>query len=223
VHYTLLRLFAGLIFKVFWRPVVEGSEHVPATGPVIIASNHLSFIDSIVIPLAVPHRRVTFLAKAEYFSGGGPLGWPRRAFFKNFGAVPVHRGSQSDARDAMDATLQALHRGWACCVYPEGTRSRDGRLYRGRTGIGYLAFAADASVVPAGLVGTDRMQPVGTRIPRPAKVRIAFAPPVRPRDYADVPNPGLARRRLTDDVMDAVAELTGQERAAGYNALPTEV
>lgn len=223
MHYTLLRLFAGLLFTLGWRPVITGSEHVPATGPVIIASNHLSFIDSIVIPLAVPHRRVTFLAKAEYFSGGGLRGWPRRAFFKNFGAVPVRRGSQADARAAMEATLAVLQRGWACCVYPEGTRSRDGRLYRGRTGIGYLAFAADAPVVPAGLVGTDRMQPVGSRRLRPAKVRIAFAPPVRPQDYADVANPGLARRRLTDDVMDAIAALSGQERAEGYNILPTEV
>ena len=223
MHYTLLRLFAGVVFRLIWRPVVEGREHVPATGPVIIASNHLSFVDSIVIPLAVPHRRVTFLAKAEYFTGGGLLGWPRRAFFKGFGAVPLQRGSQADARAAMDATLDALTRGWACCVYPEGTRSRDGRLYRGRTGIGFLAFAADAPVVPAGLVGTDRMQPVGSRIPRPARVRISFAPPVRPGDYADVTNPGLARRRLTDDVMDAVAQLSGQQRADGYNTLPTEI
>lgn len=223
MHYTLLRLFAGLLFTLGWRPVITGSEHVPATGPVIIASNHLSFIDSIVIPLAVPHRRVTFLAKAEYFIGGGLRGWPRRTFFKGFGAVPVRRGSQADARAAMEATLTVLQRGWACCVYPEGTRSRDGRLYRGRTGIGYLAFAADSPVVPAGLVGTDEMQPVGSRFPRRAKVRIAFAPPVRPQDYAGVANPGLARRRLTDDVMDAIAALSGQERAEGYNILPTEV
>ena len=223
MHYTLLRLFAGLLFKAGWRPVITGSEHVPATGPVIIASNHLSFIDSIVIPLAVPHRRVTFLAKAEYFTGGGLRGWPRRAFFSGFGAVPVRRGSQADARAAMEATLTVLKRGWACCVYPEGTRSRDGRLYRGRTGIGYLAFAADAPVVPAGLLGTDAMQPVGSRLPRPAKVRIAFAPAIRPQDYADLKNPGLARRRLTDDVMEAIAELSGQQRAEGYNTLPTEV
>lgn len=223
MHYTLLRLLAGLLFKIGWRPVISGSEHVPETGPVIIASNHLSFVDSIVIPLAVPHRRVTFLAKEEYFTGGGLLGWPRRAFFRGFGAVPVQRGSQADARAAMDATLAALQRGWACCIYPEGTRSRDGRLYRGRTGIGYLAFAAGAPVVPAGLVGTDAMQPVGSRLPRPARVRISFGPAVRPQDYAAIANPGLARRRLTDEVMDAIAGLSGQERAEGYNALPTEI
>lgn len=220
--YRVLHLVLGWAFRWFWRPVIEGREHLPATGPLLIAANHLSFIDSIVIPLAVPHRRVTFLAKAEYFTGGGLLGWPRRMFFTGFGAIPIQRGSQADARDAMLATLDVLRTGLACCVYPEGTRSRDGRLYRGRTGIGFLAFAANAPVVPTGLVGTNRMQPVGARLLRRARVSITFAPAVRPQDYTDVASPGLARRRLTDDVMDAIAKITGQERVAEYNTLPPD-
>lgn len=218
--YAVLRRLLGLAFRLVWRPVVEGSEQVPATGPVILASNHLSFIDSIVIPLAVPHRRVTFLAKAEYFTGGGLAGLPRRVFFRVMGAVPVQRTDQPDAEAALRAALQALQGGLAFGVYPEGTRSRDGRLYRGRTGIGWLALTSGAPVVPVGLTGTDRVQPVGARLPRVARVRIRFGPPVHPSSYDDVRPVAKARRRLTDDVMDEVARLSGQERADEYNAPP---
>jgi 1-acyl-sn-glycerol-3-phosphate acyltransferase len=222
VLYTVIRVAVGLVFRVVWRPVVEGSERVPADGPVIVASNHLSFIDSIVLPLAVPHRRVTFLAKSDYFEGGGLLGLPRRVFFRTMGAVPVRRGEQGEAQAALETALEVLGRGWAVGVYPEGTRSRDGRLYRGRTGIGWLALAAGAPVVPVGLRGTDHVQPVGARFPRVRRVTVRFGDPIDPRDYADVEPAALARRRITDDVMSAVGELSGQERVAAYNARPPD-
>ena len=215
--YVVIRTVLGALFRVVWRPLIEGAEHVPAEGAVIVASNHLSFIDSIIIPLAVPHRRVTFLAKSEYFTGGGLLGLPRRTFFRGMGAVPIDREERKDAQAALDRALEVLARGWAFGVYPEGTRSRDGRLYRGRTGIGWLALEAGVPVVPVGLTGTDRVQPVGARFPRVRRVHVRFGEPIRPEAYAGGA-PAQARRRLTDDVMDAIAALSGQERAAGYNA-----
>jgi len=221
VVYVVLRTVLGVLFRLLWRPEIEGVEHVPDAGAVIVASNHLSFIDSIVIPLAVPHRRVTFLAKSEYFTGGGLLGLPRRTFFRGMGAVPIDRGERKDAQAALDTALEVLHRGWAFGVYPEGTRSRDGRLYRGRTGIGWLALSADVCVVPVGLTGTDQVQPVGARFPRVGRVRVRFGAPIRPEAYAGL-SPAQARRRLTDDVMDAVAALSGQERAGDYNGHPVD-
>lgn len=218
--YTVLRRLLGAVFHLMWRPVVEGVEHVPITGPVILASNHLSFIDSIVIPLAVPHRRVTFLAKAEYFTGGGLPGLPRRFFFRTMGAVPLQRGEQTEAEAALRRAVEVLGGGLALGIYPEGTRSRDGRLYRGRTGAGWVALASGAAVVPVGLSGTDRVQPVGARFPRPAPVRIRFGAPLLPSSYAGL-RPALARRALTDDVMDEIARLSGQERSPDYNSPPT--
>jgi 1-acyl-sn-glycerol-3-phosphate acyltransferase len=213
--YVLTRAVCLALFKVLWRPVVVGRENIPPDGPLILASNHLSFIDSIVIPLAVP-RRVVFLAKAEYWEGRSLASLPRRLFFRTFDAVPVQREQQRDAQASLDLARQVLARGDAFGIYPEGTRSRDGRLYRGRTGVGWLSMAAGAPVVPVGLVGTDRVQPIGATVPRVHRVRIAFGPPVRPEDYADLP-PGRARREITDAVMESVAALSGQPRAEGYN------
>ncbi|HEX7187929.1 MAG TPA: lysophospholipid acyltransferase family protein [Actinomycetes bacterium] len=214
--YVLTRAVCLALFKVLWRPVIVGREHIPPTGPVILASNHLSFIDSIVIPLAVSGRRVVFLAKSEYWEGRSLASLPRRLFFRTFDAVPVQREQQRDAQASLDLARGVLARGDAFGIYPEGTRSRDGRLYRGRTGVGWLSLAAGAPVVPVGLVGTDRVQPIGSTMPRIHRVRISFGAPVRPQDYADLP-PGRARREITDAVMGSIAELSGQPRADGYN------
>ena len=215
MFYVIARFVIRPLLWVLLRPRVTGRENVPLTGPVILASNHLSFIDSIVIPLSVS-RRVVFLAKAEYWEGRSLASLPRRLFFRTFDAVPVQREQQRDAQASLDLARQVLARGDAFGIYPEGTRSRDGRLYRGRTGVGWLSMAAGAPVVPVGLVGTDRVQPIGATVPRVHRVRISFGPPVRPEDYADLP-PGRARREITDAVMESVAALTGQPRADGYN------
>jgi 1-acyl-sn-glycerol-3-phosphate acyltransferase len=214
--YRVSRRVVLTVFQLLWRPVVEGRERIPADGLLIVASNHLSFIDSIVIPLAVP-RKVVFLAKAEYWEGRSPATWPRRLFFAAFEAVPVQREQQQDAQASLDLARGVVERGDAFGIYPEGTRSRDGRLYRGRTGVGWLALATGARVVPVGVVGTDRMQPIGVTVPRVHRgVAIRFGDPVDPADYAHLP-PGRARREITDAVMDRVAALSGQPRADGYN------
>ncbi|NHC47219.1 lysophospholipid acyltransferase family protein [Motilibacter aurantiacus] len=219
--YFILRRLLGVLLRTFWRPVVEGREHIPREGRVIVASNHLSFIDSILLPLVVTERRITFLAKSEYFTDRSLRNLPSRWFFTAMGAVPVPRGEARAAQASLDTALEILKREEAFGIYPEGTRSRDGRLYRGRVGVAWLAFAADAPVLPVGLIGTDKVQPVGARFPRIARVTVRFAPPIQPKEYAATA-PGLARRQLTDDVIDAIGRLTGQERAPGYNELPAE-
>src|SRR3954451_4362276 len=190
--YRVTRRVVLTVFWLFWRPRIEGRELIPSTGLLIVASNHLSFIDSIVIPVTVP-RKVVFLAKAEYWEGRSPAAWPRRLFFKAFEAVTVQREQQQYTQASLDLAGGVLERGDAFGIYPEGSRSRDGRLYRGRTGVGWLAVAAGAKVVPVGLVGTDRMQPIGSHIPRPCRgVRVSFGEPVDPADFAHLP-PGRAR------------------------------
>jgi 1-acyl-sn-glycerol-3-phosphate acyltransferase len=206
--------------KLLYRPAIVGTGNVPLTGGVILASNHLSFIDSFAIPIAAP-RPVSFLAKAEYFTGTGLSGAIRRGFFEGSNAIPVDRHSSRAAQDSLDAALAVLREGRAFGIYPEGTRSRDGRLYKGRTGVAWLALTAQVPVVPVGLVGTDRVQPVGASFPRLAKVRVSFGRPISPSRFADL-HAGRARRLLTDEVMDAIAALSGQERADTYNELPPE-
>ncbi|NHA67893.1 1-acyl-sn-glycerol-3-phosphate acyltransferase [Phycicoccus sp. CMS6Z-2] len=203
-----------------WRPTVTGRENVPREGGVILASNHLSFIDSFAIPIVAP-RPVSFLAKSDYFTGTGLGGAVRRGFFEAIESIPVDRHSSRAAQESLDAALEVLRAGRAFGIYPEGTRSRDGRLYKGRAGVAWLALTAGVPVVPVGLVGTDRVQPVGSSFPRPATVRVSFGTPIRPEPYADEPA-GKARRLLTDEVMDAIAGLTGQERADTHNELPPE-
>lgn len=193
---------------------VEGREHLPATGAVILASNHLSFIDSVVIRLAAP-RRVSFLAKAEYFTGRGLRGAVVRWFFTAAGSVPVPRGSHRAAQASLDTARGVLDAGNVFGIYPEGTRSLDGRLYRGRTGVGWLALTTGAPVVPVALEGTERLQPVGKRLPRPHRVTVRFGPPL---SFTGDPASARARRAVTDEVMAAICGLSGQERADRFAA-----
>ena len=202
-----------------YRPTIIGKDNVPKTGGVLLASNHLSFIDSFAIPLASP-RRVHFLAKSDYFTGTGVGGAFRRELFTAMGAIPVDRNSASAAQESLDSALEVLRDGLAFGIYPEGTRSRDGRLYRGKTGVAWLSLTAGVPVVPVGLIGTQDIQPVGASFPRLAKVTVKFGEPIHPESYAGLPA-GKARRQLTDDVMTAIQGLTGQELAGSYNDVPS--
>lgn len=219
--YRVLRTVVPPVAKVVWRPTVTGLHHVPATGGVLLASNHLSFADSLVIPVVVP-RKVVFLAKADYFTGTGVRGALSRAWFGGLGMLPVDRDDPQAALASLDTALEVLERGEAFGVYPEGTRSRDGRLYRGRTGVAHLALTAGVPIVPVGLVGTEKLQPVGARFPRVVPVTVAFGPAIDPRGRYDGVPLGKARRLLTDEVMAAIQGLSGQERAGVYNERPAD-
>ena len=210
-------ILAPLVRLVF-RAKVVGKKNVPLTGPVILASNHLSFIDSVVITLLAP-RTVSFLAKDSYFTGTGFKGWLSRSFFRSIGAIPVTRGVGQAAQDALDSGLELLDDGKAFAIYPEGTRSLDGRLYRGRTGVAWLALKSGTPVVPVGLHGTNKVQPPGSNSIRVAKITITFGEPLDLSHHGKA-DQGRARRHATDEVMDHIAQLTGQERADEYNEPP---
>lgn len=210
------------LVRTIWRPDVRGLANVPQTGPVILASNHLSFADSVVIPVVVP-RKVVFLAKADYFTGTGVKGALTRAWFEGIGMLPVDRDDTKAALDSLDTALDVLGRGEAFGIYPEGTRSRDGRLYRGRTGVAHLALTASCPVVPVGLKGTQNLQPVGARLPRLAKVTVAFGEPIDFRGRFEGAPPGRARREATDEIMAAIQALSGQRAAGVYNDRPPDL
>jgi 1-acyl-sn-glycerol-3-phosphate acyltransferase len=174
-----------------------------------------------VIPFVVP-RRVAFLAKRDYFTGTGVKGALVRAWFEGIGMVPVDRDDTKSALDSLNVALDVLANGDAFGIYPEGARSRDGRLYRGRTGVAHLALTSGAPVVPVGLIGTDRMQPIGARVPRLVRVTLRFGPPLDFRGRLDGVPPGRARREVTDEIMTAIQALSGQEPAGEYNERNTE-
>lgn len=214
--YRIVHGVVGVLARLLWRPEVSGLENIPRTGGLILASNHLSFADSVVIPLVVP-RKVAFLAKSDYFTGRGVKGALSRAWFEGLGMLPVDRDDSRSALASLDTALVVLRRGEAFGVYPEGTRSRDGRIYRGRTGVAHLALTAGVPVVPVGLRGTDHLQPVGARFPRLARLEVSFGKPIHfTGRYHGIP-PGRARREATDEIMSAIQRLSGQEAAGGYN------
>lgn len=212
VTYRVLRLALSLLAYVLLRPQVTGLHNVPRRGPVILASNHLSFIDSLIIPLVVP-RHVTFIAKAEYFTGTGIKGRVSRWFFTTMGNIPVDRQDPRAGQRSLEDALVVLRRGGAFGIYPEGTRSRDGKLHPGHTGVAWLALAGQAPVVPVALRGTDKVQPVGKRLPRPYRgVQVHFGAPIDPsRQLTTGARPAQVRRELTDQVMASIHRMSGQE------------
>jgi 1-acyl-sn-glycerol-3-phosphate acyltransferase len=216
VFYGVLHRIVPPMLRAIWRPRVSGRDRVPRTGPLILASNHQSFIDSVVIPAVAP-RPVGFLAKSDYFEGRGIRGWLVKTWFEIVGALPVDRDDSRSAIASLDTALGVLAEGGAFGIYPEGTRSRDGRLYRGRTGVAQLALTSGAPIIPVGLIDTDRLQPVGSNRPRLVRVTVKFGEPIDVRGRYDGVPPGKARRAITDQVMAEIQRLTGQEEAGVYN------
>jgi 1-acyl-sn-glycerol-3-phosphate acyltransferase len=216
VIYSVLHTVVPPVAKTVWRPTVVGLENVPRAGPVILASNHVSFADSLVIPIIVP-RKVVFLTKSDYFTGTGFKGTMSRLWFEGLGMLPVDRDDSKAAIASLDTALQVLGRGEAFGIYPEGTRSRDGRLYRGRTGVAHLALTAGAPVVPVGLTGTEKLQPVGARLPKIVRVTVTFGTPIQVAGRFEGVPLGRARREVTDEIMTAIQVITGQEESGIYN------
>lgn len=214
--YRALRVVVRPTALAIYRPDVVGTENVPAEGPVILASNHLSFADSVVIPLTAP-RQVAFLAKDDYWTGKGIKGFASRHFFNAIGSIPVDRDDPRAAQLSLDLALAHLKEGGAFGIYPEGTRSRDGRLYRGRTGVAWLALTAGCPVVPVALTGTDKLQPVGSNLPHVVKLRVEFGAPIDFTGRFDGVPGGRARREATDEIMAAIHAMSGQELAGRYN------
>ena len=218
------RFFKFTIFRPLvkhgWGAVVIGSENYPREGGLIMASNHIGALDSLIIPAMLP-RPLTFPAKAELFASGGGAGARIVAWFlKTIKMVPMDRSGGRASVDALQQISDLLAEGNAIGIYPEGTRSPDGRLYRGRTGVGHLVLSSGAPVVPVAIAGTENIQPVGSRFIRPAKVTIQFGPAMHLRDrYEGVPI-GKARRQITDEIMSAIHAMSGQELAGCYNERP---
>lgn len=219
VLYPVMKHVVAPAARVVYRPVVDGLENIPTDGPVILAANHLSFIDSVVIPMVVP-RRVSFLAKAEYFTGTGLKGSLSRWFFSSLGHVPVHRGKGRDARAALDTAAEILARGDAFAIYPEGTRSLDGKLHRGRTGVARMALESGAPVVPVGIIGTDKVQPVGSRFPKIVPVTVRFGEPLDFSRYDGMQESLPVLRSVTDEIIYRILDLSGQEYVDAYQKTP---
>jgi len=219
VLYEVIRRTIAPVARLVYAPTVVGLANVPRHGPVILAGNHLSFIDSVVIPL-VARRQVAFLAKSEYFRGGSPKQRLAGSLLGALGHVPVDRGKGRAALAALDVATEVLDRGGAFGIYPEGTRSLDGRLHRGHTGVAQLTLTTGAPVVPLALIGTDAMLPVGARIPRRRPITVRFGTPLDFSRYDGLADSPAVRRSVTDEIMYAILELSGQEYVDAYHQRP---
>lgn len=213
--YGLLRIIVGPFARMIWRPQIEGLEHVPDEGPAIIASNHLSFCDSLFLPLAVP-RKITFLAKSDYFTGRGIKGRFVAWFFRSVGQVPVDRSGGRASEAAIDTGLRVLGQDHLLGIYPEGTRSPDGKLYRGRTGVARMALEARVPVIPVGVIGTNKVQPPGKIMLRGGRVTIRFGEPLDFARYQGMEDDRFILRSITDELMYELMELSGQEYVDMY-------
>jgi 1-acyl-sn-glycerol-3-phosphate acyltransferase len=212
--YSIGKVTVGPALMLGWRQHVEGLENIPKTGGLIFAGNHLSVADELFLGASVP-RHIAFWAKSDYFTGTGFNGWFTRNILNGLGAIPVNRGGGRAALTAFDGAIPVLQGGDCVAVYPEGTRSPDGRLYRGRTGVARLAVGAGVPIVPVGTIGTQRVQPIGQPYPMPfrGKVTIKYGKPIDTTGRAD---DRTSLRALTDEVMAEIQKLTGQEYVPRY-------
>lgn len=217
MFYRLMKAIIGPLLRIFFRPDVQGRENVPERGPAILASNHLSFSDSFFLPAMLP-RRVTFLAKMDYFTGRGIKGRLTAAFFKGVGQLPVDRTGGSASEAALNAGLKVLKQGHLLGIYPEGTRSPDGRLYRGKTGIARMALESGAPVVPVVMIDTEKIQPPGKVIPKIMRVGIKIGEPLDFSRYEGMEDDRFILRSITDEIVYALMELSGQEYVDVYAA-----
>jgi 1-acyl-sn-glycerol-3-phosphate acyltransferase len=215
IYWVLKNVLVGPPVKRVFRPIVVGADNIPDSGPAIIASNHLSYSDWIFMPLVL-RRRVTFVAKSDYFTGAGIKGRFQRGFFKGTGQVPIDRSGGSASEGAMRAGMKVLERGELFGIYPEGTRSHDGRLYKGRTGVARLALEAKVPVIPCGVIGTDVVAPPGKIVASFASPTVKFGEPLDFSRYEGMEGDRLILRAVTDEIMYKIMELSGQEYVDMY-------
>lgn len=214
-YWLVKNLVLGPLLMRVFRPWVKGMENVPASGAAILASNHLSFVDSIFLPLVLK-RPVTFLAKAEYFSGRGVKGWLVRQFFIATGQIPIDRSGGQASEDSLNTGLRVLSEGRLLGIYPEGTRSPDAKLYRGRTGIARMALEAKVPIIPVAMIDTDKVMPIGSTMPSVKRVGVLFGQPLDFSRFDGYENDRFVLRAITDEIMVEIHHLSGQEYADEY-------
>ena len=217
IYWILKHFVVGPPVRLVFRPWIEGKENIPDEGGAILASNHLSFSDSVFLPLMV-RRRITFPAKQEYFVGTGVKGWAVRRFMEITGQIPIDRSGGQASMAALEKGLEVLRRGELFGIYPEGTRSPDGRLYRGKTGMARLAVAADVPIIPCAMIDTDKAQPPGQVIPNVMRVGVRVGRPIHHPEHAGQIDDHEALRKITDEVMRELQKLSGQEYVDEYAA-----
>ncbi|MEU3726392.1 lysophospholipid acyltransferase family protein [Streptomyces sp. NPDC031705] len=214
-YHLLKHVLLGPLLRLLFRPRIEGLENIPADGAAIVAGNHLSFSDHFLMP-AILTRRITFLAKAEYFTGPGLKGRLTAAFFRSAGQIPVDRSGKEAGQAALREGLGVLAKGELLGIYPEGTRSHDGRLYKGKVGVAAMALGAGVPVVPCAMLGTFEIQPPGQKLPKIRRVTIRFGAPLDFSRYAGMEGERAVLRAVTDEIMYAILGLSGQEYVDRY-------
>jgi 1-acyl-sn-glycerol-3-phosphate acyltransferase len=220
-YWVLKTIVLGPLLRALFRPWVRGIENVPDSGPAILVSNHLSFSDSFFLPLVVP-RRITFLAKADYFTGRGVKGRLTAGFFRGVGQVPVDRSGGEASEAALRTGLKVLGTGNLLGIYPEGTRSPDGRLYRGKTGVARMALEGKVPVLPVVMKGTDKVQPIGRKVPSIRRVGVIIGAPLDFSRYEGMESDRLVLRSITDEIMYELMRLSGQQYVDVYAATMKE-
>lgn len=215
LYWFLKTLIATPLVLSVFRPWVRGAEHVPATGAVIFASNHLSFVDSIFLPIALD-RRISFLAKSDYFTGKGIKGWAMRLFFTATGQLSIDRSGGKASEASLATGLSVLSRGEQLGIYPEGTRSPDGRLYRGRTGVARMILEGHVPVIPVAMIDTEKVMKTGTKIPKIRRVGVVFGEPLDFSRFEGMEGDRFILRSITDEIMYELNALSGQEYADVY-------
>jgi len=215
--WLMKNVFLGPLLRLLYRPKTKGLENIPKEGPAILAANHQSFLDDLLLPLMVPGRKVVFLAKAEYFDK-----WYLRWFFKGANVIPVRRQSRSAAEAALQTGVEALREGKLIGIFPEGTRSPDGRLYRGKTGVARMALEAQVPIIPVAIAGTFEALPYNKKWPRRGRVEIRFGKPLDFKRHYGTPTDRFVLRSVTDEIMYEIMLLSGQEYVDDYGSKAKE-
>jgi 1-acyl-sn-glycerol-3-phosphate acyltransferase len=222
LYFWMKWVFLGPLLRLVFRPEVEGRENIPADGGALLASNHLAVADSFFLPLMLS-RRVTFPAKLEYFTQPGIKGKFKKWFFTGMGQIPIDRSGGAAAQAALDTGIRLLKEGHLLGIYPEGTRSPDGRLYKGKTGLARMVLESRVPVVPVAMFGTDKANPIGSKMWRPHKIRIRIGKPLDFSRYEGLAGDRFVERSITDEIMYALMELSGQEYVDIYAAKAKEL
>ncbi len=217
MFYRIMKTTLGLIMRVFYQPWIRGTENVPEEGPAILASNHLAVIDSFFLPMLLS-RRLVFLGKQDYFTGKGLRGKLVAGFMRGVGTIPVDRSGGKASEAALNTGLKVLREDGLFGIYPEGTRSPDGRLYRGKTGVARLALESGAPVIPVAMIGTNIAQPIGKKIPKMHRIGIVIGEPMDFSRYKGMETDRFVLRSVTDEIMYALMTLSGQEYVDMYAA-----